>query len=1096
MQDDVRFEEDPEFALIMAWDAREKEREQIHGLSHGEEELEPDHNTDVEEDYINAKKASIHSKLNDKLEEMSEAARKQRNIGDGRPEGGHRMRRNMVESLQSRLWTKGIVPYVIEGAVEGVVNASIDRAMKVMSSLSCLSFVPWKKYSNGSTTNDLLNLGHDGYLFFLIKGGYSGCWSHIGNRNVSTGQEVACCGGMVCVHEISHALGVHHEHQNPGNEGWIRVNIKSVQDLYKVHLSPVYDTSLYKEGYDVTSLMHYGTSFFGIGGDPTITFLMPEMTPKTNIYYIKKHLNMVYDCAAVQCPSFAGACSNEGYVVFEKGQCRCQCPYGLDPLSGCNDVISKGISSFKFPSGSFALPRTTSGCLEDFTEGSLTHYPEVESCADSQQYCSYWAKIGECQRNPNYMNQNCKLSCDVCDKTGSWSSTPSTLSGSVTRQKATHDFCVNDGAASDPNTAWPIGSYCIYRKGGECPDGFNQGFVQFADVSNSTHGSFNSGDLPDGTFTAHGTRLEFCCRDDGFLHMPIDLPSQNEFALFQKFMGCQEINGMHVYPEYSVFNNLNSGQAEISGDTPVLEYHKLYQQYIIRTCVYRPVNKLADCGRMVNIDSDNDVFFQPNFSGQDAECTWVFKAQENDRLRLTFPVAGVTGVDVNCEDEVEIRLARLGQPGLIHCGAGLHKDFTSVDNVMALTFRTRHGSNSTLSFIVSLIDDETHCYNTQDKGRSYSGKVNITRNFVPCLDWKSVTHCPHHAFSQGDALDNLEGNYCRNPGNGLRPWCYTEAVGCVRDYCEVCLMEHPQDSLPDCAQLAKTADFCETEPDAHSLCPLSCNSPRDVSVVRCPAPEDLTASSIITTPRLDSYRVGDVVTYSCDRNPSTVDRMCLSTGQWSPLNHACEECPNGWELSNGNCYKHFPVPLKHSEARATCAMYNALLSSAKSPAENTFVANMRPYVKEIWLGLSDIATEGSFVWDDGTPLVWSKWSSDDPNNLNKNEDCVFMRRNEWWVDVPCDNYLRPFVCKRPREHDPCHDLSRHCGWWANNGECQRSPGYMNYHCKWSCNVCPVAVCEDLLPSCSDLLTFDQDACTQYPDFMKRNCRLACNLCVP
>ncbi|XP_065060849.1 zinc metalloproteinase nas-15-like isoform X2 [Rhopilema esculentum] len=36
------------------------------------------------------------------------------------------------------------------------------------------------------------------------------------------------------------------------------------------------------------------------------------------------------------------------------------------------------------------------------------------NCVDNHSYCSYWASIGECQKNPNYMLTNCKKSCQRC----------------------------------------------------------------------------------------------------------------------------------------------------------------------------------------------------------------------------------------------------------------------------------------------------------------------------------------------------------------------------------------------------------------------------------------------------------------------------------------------------------------------------------------------------------------------------------------------------------------------------------------------------------------------------------------------------------
>lgn len=37
-----------------------------------------------------------------------------------------------------------------------------------------------------------------------------------------------------------------------------------------------------------------------------------------------------------------------------------------------------------------------------------------QPCADDNNDCPQWASAGECQRNPDYMNSNCRKSCNVC----------------------------------------------------------------------------------------------------------------------------------------------------------------------------------------------------------------------------------------------------------------------------------------------------------------------------------------------------------------------------------------------------------------------------------------------------------------------------------------------------------------------------------------------------------------------------------------------------------------------------------------------------------------------------------------------------------
>lgn len=45
---------------------------------------------------------------------------------------------------------------------------------------------------------------------------------------------------------------------------------------------------------------------------------------------------------------------------------------------------------------------------------SLIGNSAAADCKDNSQYCSYWAKAGECESNPEYMKVQCKFSCALC----------------------------------------------------------------------------------------------------------------------------------------------------------------------------------------------------------------------------------------------------------------------------------------------------------------------------------------------------------------------------------------------------------------------------------------------------------------------------------------------------------------------------------------------------------------------------------------------------------------------------------------------------------------------------------------------------------
>ena len=65
-----------------------------------------------------------------------------------------------------------------------------------------------------------------------------------------------------------------------------------------------------------------------------------------------------------------------------------------------------------------------------------------------------------------------------------------------------------------------------------------------------------------------------------------------------------------------------------------------------------------------------------------------------------------------------------------------------------------------------------------------------------------------------------------------------------------------------------------------------------------------------------------------------------------------------------------------------------------------------------WLGLNDLAKEGTFVWDSsGKTPSFTDWKPGEPNNLG-DEDCVrlFVHDFAKWNDAPCHLKSR-FVCQ-------------------------------------------------------------------------------------
>ena len=66
------------------------------------------------------------------------------------------------------------------------------------------------------------------------------------------------------------------------------------------------------------------------------------------------------------------------------------------------------------------------------------------------------------------------------------------------------------------------------------------------------------------------------------------------------------------------------------------------------------------------------------------------------------------------------------------------------------------------------------------------------------------------------------------------------------------------------------------------------------------------------------------------------------------------------------------------------------------------------------IGLTDLDTEGNFVWDSGSELsadMASHWEPGQPNNWKNKDHCVRVHKGNMMRDVTC-TYKYTFVCQK------------------------------------------------------------------------------------
>lgn len=107
-----------------------------------------------------------------------------------------------------------------------------------------------------------------------------------------------------------------------------------------------------------------------------------------------------------------------------------------------------------------------------------------------------------------------------------------------------------------------------------------------------------------------------------------------------------------------------------------------------------------------------------------------------------------------------------------------------------------------------------------------------------------------------------------------------------------------------------------------------------------------------------------------------------------------------------HAYLYIPTAMSLPAATTYCQGLGGHVVSIGDAQENDFIAKMSPDNKLI--GLSDSANEGTFVWSNGEPLVFTNWAIGQPDNFG-NEDNVEMLGEGTWNDY--NGAAEPTVCE-------------------------------------------------------------------------------------
>lgn len=124
-----------------------------------------------------------------------------------------------------------------------------------------------------------------------------------------------------------------------------------------------------------------------------------------------------------------------------------------------------------------------------------------------------------------------------------------------------------------------------------------------------------------------------------------------------------------------------------------------------------------------------------------------------------------------------------------------------------------------------------------------------------------------------------------------------------------------------------------------------------------------------------------------------------------PMGHKYNPCDTNWRYHGDKCYGFFKHNLTWAESKQYCAERNATLLKITSQDTLDFLKGRTVYIR--WIGLSRKNSDGTWIWEDGSPLSKSVFKL-----LVNGEDqhCTYFLKGKIYTSLCNDTHY--LMCER------------------------------------------------------------------------------------